>query len=116
MSTTAISAAKLMTFAAVTRLCWLPARRGGAKLHTATVWRWAAKGAMAKDGSKVRLRAQRVGQTLCTTEEWLRAFFEELTRRDPALEYAAILPPLRTPTQRRRASERAALELARHGI
>jgi hypothetical protein len=96
------------------KLPWLPARRGGGRLNLATLWRWALKGLRARDGTTVKLQAIRVGETLCTSEAWLREFFDHLTEHDPALVNNAFSP--RTAKRREWASERAARELSKMGI
>jgi hypothetical protein len=101
----------------VPKLSWLPLRRGGGRLNLSTLWRWALKGLRAKDGQLVKLRAIRVGETLCTSEQWLREFFDALTAHDPALATEVLpAPTIRTPGQRRRASEKASRQLDKVGI
>jgi hypothetical protein len=95
---------------------WLPRRRGHSRPHVSTIWRWVLKGLRARDGALVKLRAMRCGGTLCTSESWVREFFEELTSHDPALLAPTPTAVVRTPTQRQRASERAAEALRQLGI
>ncbi len=66
---------RLIPFGEVPRLPWMPSRRRGRKLHIATVHRWFHHGLHG-----VRLEAIRVGGTLCTSEEALQRFFDQLTR------------------------------------
>src|SRR5215831_14851316 len=106
----------LIPLSTVPKIPWLPQRRGSGRLHVSTVWRWCLKGLRARDGTPVKLRALRVGQTLCTSEQWLQDFFEQLTAHDPALAADKPVSAIRTPGKRRRASERAAEELEREGI
>jgi hypothetical protein len=100
----------------VPKLPWLPARRGGGRLNLCTLWRWALKGLKARDGARIKLQTLRVGETLCTTEGWLRQFFESLTAHDPELANETGPSPVRTLTQRQRAADRAAAELDKIGI
>jgi len=51
----------------------LPRRRGGRKVHTATIYRWTTTGC--KD---IVLESTQVGGTRCTTKEALARFFERL--------------------------------------
>jgi hypothetical protein len=109
----------LLPLGHVPRLPWLPPRRGGSRLNIATAYRWATRGVLARDGAtRVRLRVVRVGDVLCTADVWLREFFDALTNHDPALatDTSSSAPAVRTPTQRRRAAERAAAELEKVGI
>ncbi|MGD0138691.1 MAG: DUF1580 domain-containing protein [Tepidisphaeraceae bacterium] len=69
---------------------WLPSRRGGAKLHVSTAWRWAMRGVRGH-----KLRTVRVGGTLCTQETWLRDFFEALADTAPGPDRAITRTPLR---------------------
>lgn len=54
----------------------LPRRRGGRKVATATLYRWAQSGVRG-----VRLETIQVGGTLCTSAEALQRFCEKLTRQ-----------------------------------
>jgi hypothetical protein len=106
---------QLIRLGDVPKLDWLPTRRGNSRLSMATVWRWCLRGVTARDGARIKLRAVRVGETLCTSEAWLREYFDELTAHDPDL---ADQPrsSTRTTKQRRHAAERAEQELTRLGI
>jgi uncharacterized protein DUF1580 len=104
---------QLIPLSAVTALPWLPVRRQGKKLNTATVWRWATKGVKAPNGSIVRLRTWKVGGMHSTTEQWLCEFFEATSL--PTTEPDATPMP-RTAGQRERAAARAERELQRAGI
>ena len=95
---------KLIRLADVPRLRWLPRRRGGVRLHVATVHRWA------DPGRPVHLRTTRVGGTRCTTAGWLREFFAALA------DGPAPAVPVRTPTRRARDLAAAEAELAAAGI
>jgi hypothetical protein len=57
----------------VPNLTWLPPRRNGGRLALSTLWRWSTKGI-----NGVILRTICFGSTRCTTEIWLREFFEDL--------------------------------------
>ena len=89
----------------VSDIPWLPARRGGAKLHVSTVWRWAMRGLHGH-----RLRTVRAGGTLCTSDMWLREFFEALGRPGPGE------PMPRTPRRRRQEIASAQKRLTEQGI
>ena len=67
-----IAKEKLMTLAKATK--YVPRRRKGQKAHCATMYRWAKLGLRG-----VRLETIRVGGTLCTSEEKLQLFFNQLT-------------------------------------
>jgi hypothetical protein len=88
-------------------------RRGG-RLHLSTVFRWWSKGIVGPDGNRVHLEGTKLGEKLVTSTEALQRFSEALTPRVEA--EPTILAPLRSPGKRRRASERAAEQLARIGI
>jgi hypothetical protein len=79
----------------------------GKKTHVSTILRWILSGAKAPDGTRVRLEALRLGGRWVTSREALQRFAEALTPR-PAGEPA---PAPRSPTARRRDSERAAKKL-----
>lgn len=53
----------------------LPRRRGGRKVHTATLYRWTVNGLRG-----VVLESLQVGGTRCTSREALERFFERLNR------------------------------------
>lgn len=48
------------------------------------IWRWCRHGILSRSGKRVRLEHRRIGGVLFTTESWLAAFFEALTRDDLA--------------------------------
>jgi hypothetical protein len=85
----------------------LPPRRGGAKAHPATLYRWAKAGLRG-----VTLETIRVGGSLCTSLEALQRFCDRLTETDAA----PARDPVRIPASRRRDAERAARFLDRIGI
>jgi hypothetical protein len=82
-------------------------RRGGRKIHVATVRRWASKGLRGH-----KLETVRCGAGLYTSGPALARFYERLTdssgRDEP--------PVIRTPTARARAISQADAELARLGV
>src|SRR5262249_42879144 len=88
-----------------------PARRGK-KTHFSTLLRWILTGARTPSGNMVKLEAIRLGGRWMTSRSALQRFADRLT--PPADTPPAQAP--RTPTQRRRASARAAAELERVGI
>jgi len=55
---------------------WLPRRRGGRKVHVATLYRWSASGL-----GGVLLETTQVGGTRCTSAEALQRFCSALTER-----------------------------------
>jgi len=90
----------------------LPRGRNGSRPHLSTILRWILRGAPAPDGRRIKLAALRCGSKWVTSRTALREFAAALTPRldtEPA-------PPPRSPTQQRRASERAASELTKNGI
>jgi len=67
-----IATEEVLSFAdAVKRL---PRRRGGARPHIATLYRWAQHGVRG-----IRLETIMVGATRCTSVEKLQAYFDALT-------------------------------------
>lgn len=66
---------KLLTLKQAGQLPWLPKRRNNKSLSFTTLWRWAHDGL-----NGARLKTVYVGSTLCTTESYLREFFDEITR------------------------------------
>jgi hypothetical protein len=98
--------AALIRLADVPRLKWLPRRRGGTRLAIATVHRWS-------DPTRpIHLRTTRVGGCRCTTEDWLREFFDRMS----GVGDAAPVVPARTPARRDREVAAAERELAAAGI
>lgn len=92
----------------VPAISWLPLRRGGARLNVATVWRWTMKGC-----AGVKLATVSVGGTLCTSDAWLREFFDAVAQ---ARRGERPTPHIRTPARRARDQARAAAELDAAGI
>jgi hypothetical protein len=90
----------------------LPPSRRGRPVSFSCVLRWIRDGIPGPDGRRVKLEGVRVGARWLTSEEALARWAERLT---PRLD-AEPAPLPRTPTQRRRASEKAAKQLERIGI
>ncbi len=67
----------------------LPTRRGGRKIHTSTLYRWALHGVRG-----VKLESLQLGGTLATSREALERFFGELAR--VKAEGPAFTHPTRT--------------------
>lgn len=90
----------LIPLSEVPNLPWLPRKR-----HLATIYRWATVG---RRGAKLRTI---YATGICTTPAWVWDFFEASTGRNPKQ------PPSRTtPSERRRAHERAENALDAAGI
>jgi hypothetical protein len=86
----------------------LPGARGAKRLSPSTVTRWISSGVKAASGNVVRLRAVRVGWRWLTREEWVDQFISDLSCVPGA-------PSVRSPTEVKRASERAGRELEAAG-
>lgn len=84
----------------------LPRRRGGRKVHCSTCYRWTTTGCKG-----VILESIQVGGTRCTSREALARFCRRLTDGSRSAPQG-----YRSPTQRRRAAERAQRELERQGV
>jgi hypothetical protein len=82
--------------------------RGGASLAPSTGIRWARKGVIAADGTRVRLRAVRTGACWSTSHRWLIEFLERLGQPAEAM-------PNETDT-RRAQIDTAADSLRRQGL
>jgi hypothetical protein len=83
----------------------LPNRRGGKRPHVSCIYRWAQRGCKG-----IKLETLQCGGTKVTSLEALQRFFEQLStgaNRKP--------PVTRTSRHRRRAAEKANLELAAAG-
>jgi hypothetical protein len=70
--------------------------------------RWVRTGVKARDGSRVKLQAKRVGWQWVTSEERLAAFQAAIDKRPDCRT--------RTPLQRQRDHERATQELIKMGV
>jgi hypothetical protein len=88
----------------------LPSNRGGRPVHTSCILRWISGGIRLADGRVVRLEAARVAGRWLTSEGALQRFIAAQTPD------TSPIPSIRTPGQRRRASERAARALDKLGI
>lgn len=64
---------ELLSLPAAAKL--LPRRRGGKKVHTATLYRWTVAGLRG-----AVLESLQIGGTRCTSREALQRFFEQLNR------------------------------------
>jgi hypothetical protein len=90
----------------------LPPGRRGKRLSLSAALRWVLDGVRLPDGRRVKLEAIRCGNKWVTSLEALERFAAAQT---PPLDGDPVPTP-RTPTARRRASERAARELEKAGI
>jgi hypothetical protein len=91
-----------------------PGHRGNNSIDPSTIFRWIKKGARAVDGTVVKLAALRVGGRWLTSKSAVARFVEALTAAaDPGENSSA--PMLRSPTERQRASVRAAAFLKSKG-
>lgn len=79
-----------------------------AHLHGRTLWRWVSKGT-AHDGAMLRLDSVRIGGHIHTSAEAVLRFLATLNAKP------APTPPVRSPAQRQRDSERDGRELQRMG-
>ena len=87
------------------------ANTGGSPIHKSTIVRWCLKGVKLSDGRRVYLDHIRAVGRIVTSREALVRFLAEQS----ALP-TSDTPAIRTPTQRSKASERAAKELEALGI
>lgn len=101
----------LLSLGQVARL--IPPMRGR-KTHVSTIGRWIVDGTRTPGGEVVRLEAVRLGGRWLTTREALARYMDALTGMMAGT--GGDVPPPRSPARRRRASERAAQELARQGV
>ena len=99
-----------VTLSAVART--IPGARGATRISPTTVWRWCVKGTNTPDGRLVKLEYYRVGARVMTTAEAVRRYITALTLTPTD---APTQPAARTPSERQRASEKAAKELERMG-
>jgi hypothetical protein len=74
--------------------------------------RWVLKGLCGPHGSRVKLEAFKFGGRWVTSEETVVRFVTRLTPNPDA----AVAVPTRSPSRRRRASERAAQALEKLGM
>ncbi len=95
-----------------------PGHRGGTSVDPSTVFRWVTKGTRTTAGQTVRLEAVRVGGRWLSSRGAVARFVAALT--DAATPTSADPPAAtavapRTPTARRRASEKAVATLKAMG-
>jgi hypothetical protein len=89
----------------------VPSGRRERPVHPSTLFRWIHDGVRVAGGAIVRLEALRLGGRWVTSLEALQRFAEGLT---PTLGTPGPTP--RTPANRRRSNERAAVELDKLGL
>jgi hypothetical protein len=91
----------------------LPSRRAGKKTSIQSLYRWTGRGLRGE-----KLKYMMIGATRCTTREWMREFFERLTRATAADGPAGAesAPSLRSPGERRRGNARARRALEKMGV
>jgi hypothetical protein len=99
------------TLAQAARL--FPSARQGRPVTLSCVIRWVLDGVRAPGGGRVRLEAARLAGRWITTSQAIARFIQAQT---PDLDAQADSPTPRTPSVRRKASERAAAELEKVGI
>jgi hypothetical protein len=97
-----------------------PGHRGAERLHPATLTRWILKGVLAVDGRRVKLEAVRLGCRWLTSEPALQRFADALSAppddsASPGDRTPSDPNPPRSPTARKKASERADAELRAMG-
>lgn len=93
-----------------------PARRGR-PVSASCVWRWFKEGVRTTDGRRVHLEALRVVNRYVTSENAVRRFILAQQPGSTMGVPAGPMPPgLRTPGQRARASEKAAVRLKAMGL
>jgi hypothetical protein len=99
---------KLLRLDAARQLSWLP-RRDDKPINFVTIWRWAQYGIHG-----IRLQHVVVGNSICTTETWLREFFQNVA----SVRATGARPPacVRTPSKREKDLAAAEAELAEAGI
>ena len=88
-----------------------PSYREGTPTHVSRVIRAIVRGSLARDGTRVRLEAVRIGGQWVTSAEAVQRWSERLAA-DPTTPAA----PPRTPTARRKAIDAADRELERMGV
>jgi hypothetical protein len=100
-----------ITLAAAARL--FPPTRQGRPISLSAIFRWISDGIKGPDGKRIRLEATRVGGRWLTSVAALERFALAQT---PQFGGTETTTRIRTPGQRQRASEAAALELENDGI
>jgi hypothetical protein len=104
-----LASEQLLSFGEACR--YIPAFRGSRGTAPSTIWRWAFKGVKTTAGELVRLEVLRLGGRWVTSRQALQRFAERLT---PANTQPQPIP--RSPTARRRDSERADAECSKAGF
>ena len=84
-----------------------PGTKGMRHIHTATITRWIIKGAKAKDGTIVKLEAEKTPLRWLTSEGALARFAAALA--------GTAVKPTRSPAERNRAAATAGKQLATAG-
>jgi hypothetical protein len=87
----------------------IPGTKGAKRLNPATAFRWAKRGIAGPNGP-IRLRVLVSGRSMLTTWEWYLEFCAAVAAS------RGIAPPPRSPRERDRAADEAAVELAEMGI
>jgi len=75
--------------------------RTGRCLHYSALYRWASRGLLAADGTRVFLEAKKAGSCLCTTPVAIEAFLEA-TAADTGTQTAIAKRPSNDTARRRR--------------
>src|SRR5688572_28825201 len=92
----------------------VPAYRQGKPTSPGCVWRWAARGVRATDGTLVKLEAVNLFGRLLSSERALARFLAKLTGpTDPSVADPVPVPP--SPADRRRAAEESGHNLEARG-
>lgn len=102
---------ELLTVSQVCRR--LPGARGAKNVTPSTVTRWILEGCPSRAGERVKLNATRAGARWLIAPADLDQFFAAL--KGDISDTTPPTLPTRTPTQSRKASERAVRELEKRG-
>src|SRR5262249_59910646 len=94
-----------VSFAQATRR--FPSYRGAGRCSPATVWRWVVGGIKLADGTILKLEALRLASRWVTTEEAIDRFLLAQHEACAGESAGQTAPPVRTPSQRAKAAERA---------
>jgi hypothetical protein len=92
----------------------VPALRGKRRTNPATVWRWVCRGHRLPNGSVIKLEAAKLAGRWLTSRSALARFLERVTAASTPPDPSSVAAP-RTPTARRKASEKAAAKLKELG-
>jgi hypothetical protein len=93
----------------------VPGHKANARLHISTLIRWCTRGVKLPDGSRLRLRADRVGSRWLTTNEWFAEFLSAMTTAHNPTS-AGISPVFRSPHQRQQSSQKADEEAEQESV